>query len=96
MKEMSSKIWYGELGRAFLAMVVRKDLSVKVTFEQTWKRRENEPILWRAERKRAKALRQKDKLQVWGTESKLIWLEPSEMGGWGEWLEVLEGLEGVR
>lgn len=94
---MSSKMWYRELGRAYLAMVVRKGFSVKMTFEQTW---ENEPILWRAERRiRAKALRQKDKLLVFEEQkasqygwSLLIWVGGVCVG----WLKVLEGLEGVR
>lgn len=81
---MSIKMWYRELGRAYLAMVVRKGLSVKVTFEQTW---ENEPILWRAERRiSAKALRQKDKLLVFEEqkESQYGWSLVNWVGGWGD------------
>lgn len=94
MKEMGSKRIYGQPGRAYLALLVRKGLLVKATFEQTWKKRENEPILGRAGKSKSQGLEaERQTWGVWGTESKPVWLEPSELGGVGR---VVKGVREPR
>ena len=93
---MMEILWDGELGPAYLVRVLWKALPAKVTFEQRRERREIELTLSRAERRvRVKALRQKNKLEMFEEQK-------TSQRGWslvsyvGVWLKELRSLERGR
>lgn len=82
---MMEILWDGELGPAYLARVLWKGLPAKVTFEQRRERREIEltlsVYLVKSGEKSQGLEAEKQTWDVWGTENKPAWMEPSEQCG---------------
>lgn len=85
VRTMVEILWDGELERAFLARVVWKGLSAKVTFEQTCERREitltlSAYLIKSWEKSKSQDVEtEKQTWDIWRTESQPGWMEPSEL-----------------